>query len=825
MAVFWTRRWDFAGVLLATLLAAPSTQAASFEVQPAEITLQGNFSRLQVLVSRKDASGAISAQSEDATHLATYTSSDPKIFSTSADGALLAHDNGTAQLTVTVNGESLEVPVTVSGIVPQPKVEFIEHVGPILSKFGCNQGACHASQHGKGGLVLSVFGFDPDKDRNMLARERDQRRIDLIQPEKSLFLQKPTMQVAHGGGKRLQEGSVDYQMLVAWIKNGAPAPAKEPAEVADLTVWPAQRIGTTGLKQQLRVEAKYHNGTVRDVTAWARFDSMDDGVVAVTPEGLVTTVGQGQAPVMVRFEGQAALSTYVVPFGPPAQLAGWVNHNYIDELASQKFRELGIEPSPVCDDATFLRRASLDAIGTLPSVEETLAFLQSEDPQKREKLVDRLLGLTGDPTQDIYREAYAAYWTLKWSDLIRNTSDTLGEQGMWAMHNWIRDSFRQNKPFDQFVRELVTGKGSIYSNGPANYFRINANSSDLTESTSQLFLGIRMECAKCHHHPFEKYGQEDYYGMAAFFSRVGLKRSEEFGLFGAEQVVFVQATGEVKHPRTGKVLPPTTLDGTVTEHELDRRLPLADWLTSPKNEYFAKSVVNRYMGYLLGRGLVDPIDDLRSTNPPSNEALMDALARDFVESNFNLKKLMRTILTSRIYQLESQPNENNAKDQRFYSHFAVKRIPAEPLLDAIDRVTSSPTKFDKLPRGTRAIELPDAEYPDYFLNTFAKPRRASVCECERSPDESLSQALHTLNGEILQNKIADKGGRVASLLKDQKTPEEIVDHLYLAALGRHPSDAEQAAAANHLKDQVEPKEFYEDLLWALINSKQFLFVH
>lgn len=812
-------------LLMSNVCATVLNAGDSFRISPAELTLSGNFARLQVLVSKADEKGEISERSDDLTSTATYESSDAKVFIVRGAGELLALQNGSAKLVVTVAGVRQEFPVTVSGVAEQPQVRFLEDIQPILARAGCNQGACHASQHGKGGFVLSVFGFDPAKDRDMLARDRDQRRINVIEPEKSLFLQKPTMRVAHGGGQRLEEGSVDYQILVAWIKNGAPGPRSDAAKVTQVSVSPPQRLGTVGLKQQLRVTATYSTGETRDVTALARFDSLDDGVASVAPNGLVTTVGKGQAPVMVRFEGQAALAVFVVPFGPAPQLAGWTSRNKMDELAAQKFRELGIEPSPLCDDATFLRRAFLDTIGTLPTVEESVAFLQSQDSQKRDRLVDRLLGLTGDPNLDIYNEQYAAYWTLKWSDLIRNTSNKLGEQGMWAMHNWIRNSFRQNKPFDQFVRELVTGKGSIYSNGPANFFRINGNSSELTESISQLFLGIRMECAKCHHHPFEKYGQDDYYGLAAFFSRVNLKRSEEFGLFGSEQVVYVQPDGEVRHPRTGKVMAPVTLDGTAADNPLDRRLPLADWLTSPKNEYFSKSIVNRYMFYLLGRGLVDPVDDLRSTNPPSNVALMDELSREFTSSGFNLKRLMRTILTSRLYQLDSQPNENNVADSRFYSHFQVKRVPAEPLLDAIDRVTSSPTKFQNLPRGTRAIDLPDAEYPDYFLNTFAKPRRASVCECERSPDESLSQALHTLNGDILATKIADEKGRLALLLKEQKKPDEIVTQIYLAALCRNPSEAELASAHQHLEGNATPREYYEDLLWALINSKQFLFVH
>ncbi len=454
-----------------------------------------------------------------------------------------------------------------------------------------------------------------------------------------------------------------------------------------------------------------------------------------------------------------------------------------------------------------------------------MAFVDSDDPKKRETLVDQLLGLTNDPNQDIYNDQYAAYWTLRWSDLIRNSSKSLGEQGMWSLHNWIKEALRTNKPFDQFVSELVTAKGSIYTNGPANYFRIHANPTTLTEATAQLFLGVRLECAKCHHHPFEKYSQADYYGLAAFFSRVGSKNSEEFGLFGRETVVVVRSTGEINHPRTGQRMQPTPLDGEPIDDPLDRRLPLAQWLTSADNPMFSRSVVNRYMGFLLGRGLVDPVDDMRSTNPPSNVALMDALTQDFVAHDFDLKRLMRNIMTSRLYQLSSQPTPENNSDRRFYSHYRVKRLTAEPLLDAIDQVTGVQTKFKSLPLGTHAIELPDAEYPNYFLTTFAKPRRVSVCECERSQEENLSQALHTLNGDILAKKIADKKGRVTELVAAKKPHKEIVAELYLAALCRRPSEAELQASKEFLAESPSPQEYYEDLLWALVNSKQFLYVH
>lgn len=817
----------FSCIGLSLALSATTTLAAegpAFHVLPAEVRLQGNFARTQLVISQSDATGTVSDRSADLTGEAAYQSSNPAVVTVTASGRLLAVGNGQATIAITVGKSSKQIPVNVAGIVAQPDIHYIEDVTPILSKAGCSMAPCHASQFGKAGFKLSVLGSAPENDHQAIVRQRQQRRVNFVQPENSLFLQKPTMEVPHGGARRLKRDSVDYQILIAWLTAGAPGPKKNALKVAGVSVTPSRRVGKMDITQQLRVEASYSDGTTRDVTAWAKFDSMDDGIVSVSKDGVVTTVGKGQAPIMVRFEGQAATSMFVVPYAESLELAGWESKNFVDEHAVAKFRELGIVPSGLCDDATFVRRAFLDATGSLPTPAETLAFLESQEPGKREKLVDQLLGLTGDPKLDIYNDRYAAYWTLKWSDLIRNTSDKLGEQGMWALHNWIKDAFRINKPWDQCVRELVTAKGSIYMNGPANYFVVNRSATDLTEATAQLFLGIRMECAKCHHHPFEKYSQADYYGFAAFFSRVGSKRSEEFGLFGRESIVTVRATGEVKHARTGKQMKPTPLGGEPLDHPLDRRIPLADWLTSPKNKSFANSVVNRYVDYLLGRGLVEPVDDMRSTNPPTNVALMNALAGHFVESGYDLKQLVRVIMVSRLYQLDSQPTESNASDNRFYSHYYVKRLPAEPLLDAIDSATNVQTKFKSLPPGTRAIELPDAQYPNYFLKTFAKPRRASVCECERTPDENLAQALHTLNGDILAGKIANKKGRVATLLEAKKPHGEIINELYLATLCRAPSEQELAASQVFLKESPNPKEYYEDLLWALVNSKQFLFV-
>jgi hypothetical protein len=817
-------RWRASLVVLCACFAPMSHAAADFQIMPAAVTLDGNFARAQLVVTEQATNGTVSQRSADLTHQARYVSSNPRIVTVSDSGLLLAQGDGSAMVAVSVAGAAHTVAVTVKGVVARPAVGYKEHVMPVLAKAGCNAGACHASQYGKGGFKLSVFGFAPEDDYRAIVRDGLGRRANTIVPSASLLLRKPTGAVPHEGGQRLQAGSVDYQILERWLGSGAPPPSAKEPKVGSLRLYPSRRVGPPGFTQQLQVLATYDNGRTRDVTSLAQFSSMDEGVLNVSPSGQVTAVGRGQGVALVRFEEQAEIATFVVPYSDSVDLTGWVENNFIDRLAADKFREIGISPSSLCDDDTFLRRAYLDAIGTLPTPEQAAAFLDNKDTDKRNQLIDALLGLTGDPARDVHNNAYAAFWALKWADLIRSNSRKLGEQGMWALHNWLTASLRDNKPFDRFVRELLTARGSIYSNGPANYFRVANNPQDLSEATSQIFLGVRLQCAKCHHHPYETLGQEDYYRFAAFFARVGNKNSQEFGIFGQEIVVVVRSSGEVSHPRTGQIMKPTPLHGKPAAEPRDRRQTLSDWLTSPDNPYFARNIVNRYMAYLLGRGLVEPIDDLRATNPPSNVALMDALAADFVKSGYNVKQLMRTIMRSRLYQLDSQPSKSNAADSRFYSHYNVKRLAAEPLLDAVDAATGVPTKFEKVPLGTRAIELPDSQYNDYFLNTFGKPRRSGVCECERVSDPNLAQALHTLNGDIVTAKIGSAKGRIARLLAAKKSHDEIIDELYLATLSRRPSSREQAVWRQQLAEAPNAKAFYEDLLWSLINSKHFLFV-
>jgi hypothetical protein len=823
-ARFWMLLFAF--ILFVSNGFSKVTLANDWTIDPPAIQLQGNFETLQILVLQpSSAVPSDPTRADDLTSRSTYVSSNPAICTVDATGRVTARSNGDAEIQVTSQGTTKTIPVSVQGILSVPKLDFVNDIQPVLYRAGCNSGSCHASQYGKGGFTLSVMGFDPVMDYNAMAVHSRGRRISMASPTDSLLLKKGAMAVAHGGGERLPVGSNEFEMLKAWISGGAAKPDLQAPQVTKLRVTPALRVLEVGVSQQIRVVAEYSHGRNRDVTSLVRFDSMDESVIEVNRHGLTKAIGKGQAALMIRFAGHAEIATFVVPFSAEANLANWQAQNYIDEHAATKFRELGLSPSGLCDDSTFLRRAYLDAIGTLPTIDEAKAFLESTQPDKRALLIDRLLGFTTDPAAAKHTDAYAAFWSLKWADLIRNNSTVVGESGMWAMHNWLREVFRTNKPMDQFVQELVTAKGSIFSNGPANYYRIASNPPDLAESTAQLFMGTRLQCAKCHHHPYERYSQSDYYGFAAFFARVGNKGSAEFGVFGGEVVVTVNSGGEVTHPKTGAVMKPTPLFAEPVDDPQDRRVALSKWLTSTDNDLFARNLVNRYVGYLLGRGLVDPIDDLRSTNPPSNVALMDALVADFRTSKFNVKHLMRSIMNSRLYQLDSQPTSENVTDGRFYSHYKVKRLGAETLLDGIDYATGVLTKHPSLPLGTRAIELPDANTTNPFLMVFGKPKRASVCECERSPDENLAQALHVLNGDILAGKLADANGRVAKLVAKTMPEEEKIQELYLSTLCRQPSREETESAQGLVASSPSPTEAYQDLLWALINSKQFLFVH
>lgn len=793
----------------------------SFTVEPSLFEFSGRLDRLQFQVT-----GQSDGRTVDLTRTVKFAAEPDSVLAVDAAGRVRPVADGEATVVVTHGGETVRIPVRVSEF-SQSETSFARDIIPILSKAGCNQGACHASQYGKGEFKLSLFGYAPEQDHPQFVRDWHQRRVSFVDPASSLILKKATLQVSHGGGQRFKAGSFEYDQMLDWLEAGAPGTTKADPHVVSMKVTPEQRIYTEGDAQQLRVVATCDDGTTRDVTHLALYDSMGEGVATVDQHGLVSAVGPGQAAIMVRFQGQAKVSMAMQPYRTDADLSDFVVKNFIDEEVKKHWQQLGVIPAGLCSDEVFIRRAFLDSIGTLPSQEKVESFLASDQPDKREQLVDELLGLTGDSSRDIYVSDWSAYWALKWGDLLRNNRNKVGDGGMWALYNWMRASFRENKPFDQFVREIVTAQGSIYANGPANYYKISTNPTDLAETTAQVFLGLRLQCAKCHHHPFEVYSQADYYGLAAFFTRVGTKGSSDFGALGRDTVVLLKSSGSIRHPRTRQTMEPTPLQSEPVSLDgvRDLRRPLADWLTSKDNQLFSRNIVNRVWGYFMGTGLVEPIDDLRETNPASVPALLDALAEDFAKNGFDQRRLMRNIMTSRVYQLDSSPLPENATDTRLYLHYNVKRLPAEVLLDAIDDAAGTQERFAGVPLGTRAIELPDSNFNSYFLDTTGRPKRVIACECERTSTPNLAAVLHLVNGDVIQRKLTDRNNRIAGFIRNKVSTEDAIRELYVSTFSRPPSDDEVVAAVSHVETAESPQQGFEDILWALINSREFLFNH
>jgi hypothetical protein len=724
---------------------------------------------------------------------------------------------GSTEITVQVGPLTAVLPVEVRGITSPKRVNFNTDVQPVLTKFACNSGGCHGAALGRGGFRLSLFGFDSQFDYDQIVRSSEGRRVVVNDPEKSILLAKPALVMEHGGGEKLKLGSPSYLTLLQWLEEGAQEPSLQDPTVKKLEVAPARRLMTPGEQQQLLITAVWSDGRRQDVTELAQFDALNDSVAAVDTVGLVQAKTAGETHIMVRFGGHAEIAQITLPYAKLPQAPDFPAENFIDEKLRAKWTDLGLTPSALASDEEFLRRLSLDAIGTLPTNEEVRAFLADRAPDKRAKAIDRLLN----------RPEFVDWWTLKWGDLLRINRTALQEKGMWSFHNWVRGQIRDEVPVDRFVREILTAEGSTFTEGPANFFQVGRNLEDWSENATQVFLGVRMQCAKCHHHPFEKWSQEDYYGLAAFFARLGTKNSQEFGLFGRETVIYLKPTGEATHPRKRVVVKPKAFDGPVMEDELDRRNKLAQWLTAPDNPLFARNIVNRFWGYLMGRGLVEPLDDLRATNPASNPELLDALANDFIKNKYNLKHLLRTIFTSRAYQLSSLATEGNKVDAAniHFTRFTVKRIGAEQLADALDMATGTREKYIGVPLGTRAIQLPDTSYRSYLMDTFGRPARQLTCECERGKEPNIAQALHLLNGDFLNKKIADRTGRIEELVKAKKKPGEIVEELFLATLSRLPSDQEKQKVLGWISEAPTIKEGYHDLLWTLLNSKEFLFNH
>jgi hypothetical protein len=777
---------------------------------PQKISLNGPYSESHVLVD-----GHVSADKVlDVSGKAKLSVENPKIAAVDDDGFVRPRSNGITALIVRVDRRTARVPIEVKGFTTYGPPHFLNDVIPVLTRAGCNQGACHGAGSGKGGFKLSLLGYDPDADYDAITRGSAARRIAKTQPENSLLLRKPALKVAHRGGLKLKAGSPEYLLIRDWIAGGMPTPDSKEARVVRLEVVPATRTLAVGQTQRFTVRAHYSDGSVRDATSQTLFNAGNESVAAVTPNGEAKATGQGEGPVVIRYQSLVTTARVISPFGTPRQTvaASGPAASKIDQLVMQKLGALGLETSPRSSDSDFLRRASLDATGQLPTPEEVRAFLADRTPQKRDRLIDSLLE----------RPEYIDFWTMKWGDLLRSNRQSLSEKGMVAFNQWIRQSVATNKPWDQFAREILLAQGSTFEVGPANFYRTAGSPLELAETTSQVFLGVRIQCARCHNHPYEKWTQNQYYQMAAFFARVKRKP-----LSPTEPAILPGNSGEVTHPKTRKVVAPCALDATPVDKQFkgDRREALADWLTSPKNPFFAKIIVNRIWHHYMGRGLVEPVDDIRVTNPPSNEPLFNWLASDLVEHHYDLKYLMRTIMRSQAYQRAAEPVKGNERDASYYSHYLFKRLGAEQLIDALGASTGVPEKFAGFPIGTHAEQLPDTSVPSYFLDLFGRPARNVTCECERMDDPNLGQVLHLMNNAGINGKLSSKTGRVTSLMAAKLPDNKIVEDLYLASVSRYPSPDESKKGVKALATAKNKQQAAEDLMWALLNSKEYMFNH
>ena len=774
-------------------------------VEPTAIELRGTNRTQQVLVTAEREDG----QQIDVTHRVRLESSHSQVIRIE-DGLVVGLADGETQLRVTCDGLESVVPVRVRDFAGYPPVDFVNDLLPLFSKLGCNSGGCHGKASGQNGFKLSVFGFDSVADFDALVKEGRGRRLFASNPETSLLLGKATGVVSHGGGQRVKVGSPDYDVLLAWIRQGTPSAQEGSPTLVRLSVSPNDRVMDVASRQQILATAHYSDGSVRDVTAAAGYASNAPLIAEVDRAGIVRT-GQvpGEAAITVHYMGRVASVQLQLPRSAQSTPFDFPVQNAVDELVLAKLRKMQLVPSELADNATFLRRVWLDTIGTLPSPEEAREFLADPRADKRARWVDRVLE----------RPEYADYWALIWSDILLVDRQKLGERGAYELHRWLREQFARNRPYDQWVAELITATGNSGTNGPANLFRAVETSEELARIVSQAFLGVRIECAQCHHHPFEKWSQEDFYGLSGFFN--GLERKP---IAPGRVLVYHAGLRETRIPLSNKLVPTRPLDGVVfADAGSDPRRVLAQWMVAADNPWFAKLVANRLWKHFLGRGLVEPEDDIRSTNPPTNEPLLALLAERMVAAKFDLKSLMRLILNSRTYQLASVTNSTNRDDEQNFSHHYVKRLPAEVLLDAISRATGEPESFPGRPPGTRAIELWDNRLPSYFLEIFGRPERTSPCECGRSSEPTMSQALHLMNAPEVEAKVSSVTGRVARLVQSGVSDDAVVEELCLAALGRSPRESERLIARKLFASSTR-QQAAEDFLWTLLNSYDFLFV-
>ncbi|HUT91542.1 MAG TPA: DUF1549 and DUF1553 domain-containing protein [Thermoguttaceae bacterium] len=722
--------------------------------------------------------------------------------------------DGRTTLAIEHAGQSVTIPVTVKDAQARPPVSFKRDVMPVFSRAGCNVGACHGAARGKDGFRLSLFGYDPEGDYFRLTREVGFRRLNIALPEESLIMEKATGKVPHTGGKRFEPGSEYYQTLLEWLQAGAPNDPAEVAKVEAVELYPPQAVlEGSGVPQRFIARAKYSDGTDRDVTHLAAFLSNNDNSAPVDPNGLVTAGSRGQAFVLARFESKTVGSRvlvlpagleYAPPDDPPV--------NYIDELVAAKLRKLRILPSGIGSDPVFLRRVTIDVTGRLPMEEEYRAFLADRDPGKRAKLIDRLLG----------RKEFAEIWALKWVELLMIKSrNDVSYKSAYLYSTWLTEQIAAGVPVNQMARELLSANGGTFTNPATNFYRIERDTLKTAENVAQVFMGFRTQCAQCHNHPFDRWTMHDYYSFAAFFSQIGRKPGEDH----RETIVFNRGGGDVRHPVDNRVMPPDFLGGPQPDLQgKDRREVLAQWLTSSENPYFAANVANRIWAHFFGIGIVEPVDDVRVSNPPGNPELLKALGAKLVEYDYDFKRLVRDVCNSKTYQRATERNESNQSDERNFAAGRIRRMQAEMLLDCISQVTETQDKFRGLPPGARAVQIADGATTTYFLTTFGRSSRDSVAVHEVKTDPTLSQSLHLLNGDTVNQKI-QSGGAVKRLLDAGTSPADVVKKIYVRSLSREPTQEEIQKLLKLVEDRGNPQQTLEDVFWALLNSREFLFNH
>lgn len=780
---------------------------AELKVSPATVELDRPEASQQLLITDSAA-----PPQRDFTRNVTYEVREPRIVRVEPDGLVYPLADGSTQIVVKSAGTELLVPVTVSGFAATPPVSFEHEVNPILTKARCNSGGCHGKAEGQNGFKLSLLGFDARSDFEALVQESRGRRVQLNDPGASLLLKKGAAEVPHGGGRKIEPGSPQYRRVLRWIAEGAAFSIPDERPVTAIQVEPAEFVMAPGTTQQLRVTALDAEGRRRCVTVEADFISNAGHIVEAGPRGLLTSSEiPGEAAILVRYQSFVSVCRVTLP-RPGSNVTRPPEQNFVDTHVWNKLQQLGIQPSDISSDAQFLRRVFLDTIGTLPTAGEARAFLADAAPDKRGRLIDSLLE----------RPEYADFHAMKWADILRADKIRVTPQGTVGMTRWLRQQFASNRPYDEMVREILTVQGPVQSESPAAFFKALDKPDVASRAVSQLFLGVRIECAQCHHHPSERWSQDDYAGMAGFFSGLSFKRLPN----GTESVI-ARGGQDQKHPRTGEVVPARALGAASADFTgiSDRRQVLAQWMTAADNPFFARAIVNRVWAHYLGRGLVHPIDDMRVTNPATNEPLMVALERHLRASRFDLKALTRAILNSRTYQLSSTVNDSNRDDTQHFSHAVPKALPAEVLLDAISQTTGVPEKFNGWPLGVRSIQVWDNRMPSYFFRIFGRPVRATVCECERSNEPSISQALHLLNSPEVNEKISHRQGQARRLAESALTPEQLIEEIYLVTLSRFPTETERELMQTAFAPETPRRQSVEDILWATLNTKEFLYSH